>query len=235
MGSVRLLMVAADEAEAARLRSAVRRHVQRAALRSQLRGDKLDWDRLGMDRATLWKTLLSKPPAGAPAPVSLRDLDGKEQTPLAVTGAKAHVLFFLTTDCPIANAYAPAINAIVKEFAGRPVRFYAVQVDPDLTPEAARQHARDFGLRLPVVVDSKHQLVSAVGATRTPEVAVLAPGGKVVYRGLIDNRFPALGKKRPAPTRRDLRDALAAVLAGERVAVARTEAVGCSIPDLPGR
>jgi thiol-disulfide isomerase/thioredoxin len=167
--------------------------------------------------------------------VSFRDLESKQQTPLVVDGAKAHVLFFVTTDCPIANAYAPEINALVKDYAEQPVRFYAVQVDPDLKPEAARKHAREFSLRLPVVLDSEHKLVSATGATRTPEAVVLVPGGKVAYRGRIDDRFPGLGKKRQAPTQRDLRDALSAVLAGKAVPVPRTEAVGCSIPDLPSR
>jgi hypothetical protein len=145
------------------------------------------------------------------------------------------VLFFLTTDCPIANAYAPEINDLVKEYAGQPVRFYAVHVDPDLKPEEARKHAREFGLRLPVVLDTEHRLVSATGVSLTPEVAVVVPGGKVVYRGRIDDRFADLGKKRAVPGQRDLRDALSAVVAGKAVKVARTEAVGCTIPDLPKR
>jgi hypothetical protein len=61
---------------------------------------------------------------------------------------------------------------------------------------------------------------------------VITPGG-LAYRGRIDDLYPELGKKRAAPTKRDLREALAAVLAGKPVPVPRTEAVGCSIPDLP--
>jgi hypothetical protein len=111
------------------------------------------------------------------------------------------------------------------------VRFYAVQVDPDLTAEQARRHAREFGLRLPVLRDSRHELVKATSVTRAPEVAVLLPGGKLAYRGRIDDLYSALGKKRKAPSWRDLRDALTAVLAGRPVKVPRTEAVGCSIPE----
>ncbi len=43
---------------------------------------------------------------------------------------------------------------------------------------------------------------------------------------------PGFGKKRPAPTQRDLRDALTAIVAGKKVPTPRTEAVGCSVPDL---
>jgi hypothetical protein len=110
-----------------------------------------------------------------------------------------------------------------------------VHADPDLTADEARKHAAEYGLTLPVLLDSKHQLVAATGATRTPEVAVLLKDGSLAYRGRIDDRYPGLGKKRQAPTQRDLRDALTSILADEPLRVSRTAAVGCSIPDLPKR
>ena len=78
-----------------------------------------------------------------------------------------------------------------------------------------RKHAREFGLTLPVLIDAKHELVSAAGITRTPEVAVFTPDGTLAYRGRIDDRYAGFGKKRPVPTQRDLRDALTAIAAGE--------------------
>ena len=74
-------------------------------------------------------------------------------------------------------------------------------------------------------------LVKFVGATVTPEVAVVA-GGRVVYRGRIDDRYVDLGRERPAPTRRDLFEALTAIVARKPVARAKTQAVGCYISDL---
>lgn len=83
-----------------------------------------------------------------------------------------------------------------------------------------------------MLVDAEHKLVSAAGITRTPEVAVFTPDGKLAYRGRIDDRYAGFGKKRPEPTQRDLRDALTAIIAGKKVPTPRTEAVGCSVPDL---
>jgi hypothetical protein len=143
------------------------------------------------------------------------------------------VLFFITPDCPISNGYSPEIGAIVKEYSDKGVRFYAIHVDPDLTAEAARKHAREYSLPCPVLLDRRHQLVKTTGVTITPEAAVLTPDGKMAYRGRIDDQYPGLGKKRVAPSVRDLRQALNDILAGKPVKVARTEAVGCSIPDLP--
>jgi peroxiredoxin len=238
MGAVTLLMVPAQEADATALRTAVRDAAIDALIESRDRGDTVEWERWKLPVPEIWKNKSLDPrkkkDAKAP-PLTVRDLDGKDQTPLAVTDATAHVLFFLTTDCPIANSYAPEIGALLKDFADRPVRFYAVHVDPHLTPDEARKHAREYGLTLPVLLDAKHQLVAATGATRTPEAAVILKDGTVAYRGRIDDRYPGLGKKRQTPNQRDLRDALTAVLAGKPVAVPRTAAVGCSVPDLPSK
>src|SRR5207244_1630362 len=52
------------------------------------------------------------------------------------------------------------------------------------------------------------------------------------YRGRIDDRYVDLGKRRIEPNRRDLREALTAVLAGQPVKEARTKAIGSPIADL---
>jgi peroxiredoxin len=163
------------------------------------------------------------------------DIQGSKHTPLNVKGAKAVVLFFAVTDCPIANYYTSEINAIVKDHASKGVRFFIVHVDPDLTVEAARKHAKEYGLTCPILIDVKHELVKAAGATVTPEAAVLTPDGKLAYRGRIDDIYVELGKRRVEAKQRDLRDALRAVLAGQPVKEARTKAIGCPIADLaPG-
>ncbi|MCC6587766.1 MAG: ascorbate-dependent monooxygenase [Bryobacterales bacterium] len=67
------------------------------------------------------------------------------------------------------------------------------------------------------------------GAAVTPS-AVVTVGGKVRYRGRIDDRAASLGVMRPnGPTRADLRIALEEILAGKPVTVPETTAVGCAI------
>ena len=73
-------------------------------------------------------------------------------------------------------------------------------------------------------------LVKFSGATITPEAAVYA-GGRVQYRGRIDDRFVDFGVDRPAAIEHDLQDAIAAILAGKPVAQPETQAVGCYIAD----
>jgi hypothetical protein len=233
MGSLPFLCTPADEKDVLELRTAIRRKMGEAYRNAVKRGYQMDLDQFNLKKEVLDRLKLLTPPKDKEKSSRLQDLDGTPQRPLAVESARANVLIFVTQDCPISNGYAPEIQALVKDFHNQPVRFFLVQVDPDLTVDAARKHARDYGLTLPVVLDRTHELVKAAGVTVTPEAAVLTEGGQVAYRGRIDDRYPGLGKKRNAPTRRDLREALADVLAGRPVAVARTEAVGCSIGDVP--
>jgi hypothetical protein len=66
-------------------------------------------------------------------------------------------------------------------------------------------------------------------------VAVRAADGTLVYAGRIDDQWVDFGKARPAPTRRDLQEVLAALVAGDRPTPERTAAVGCFIADLAPR
>ena len=79
--------------------------------------------------------------------------------------------------------------------------------------------------------DTEQKLVKQTGVKVTPEVAVMR-GSTVLYRGRIDDRYVDFGKDRPAPTERDLDDALTAITAGKPVAVRETRAIGCFLTDL---
>lgn len=162
---------------------------------------------------------------------ALKDVQGKSQS-IPNSTAKATVLFFITYDCPISNRYAPEINRIVAQYRKQNVAFYFVYADPAGTDAQTRKHLKEFGLLAPGIRDTKHKLVKLTGAVVTPEVAVLSPTGKRIYRGRIDNRILAFGKQRNKPTVFDLRDTLDAVLQNKPVPIAHTEAIGCFIPSL---
>ena len=157
--------------------------------------------------------------------------NGDSVTPLDLGQDKAAVLIFITVDCPVANQYSPQIRDLVAAHENKPVRFYLVHVDPDVTLDAARKHAEEYGHTCPVIRDPDHVLVRHTGVDITPEAAVINRSGDIVYRGRINNWYGDVGRKRPlGPTRHDLRDAIEAVLSGQEIKVKRTQAVGCNIP-----
>ena len=163
---------------------------------------------------------------------AVRDIHGAVQHPFLAAKGHAAVVFFVATDCPVANGYAPEIRRICeayKEKAGCTLAY----VDPTLTVATVAKHFADYRHGdYPAVIDTKHVLVKASGATVTPEVLVVLPGGAVGYRGRIDDKYFALGRSRQNPVERDLRDALDKVAAGQPITTARTKPVGCFITPL---
>src|ERR1700686_3880293 len=133
--------------------------------------------------------------------IAVPDIRGHLQRPFEPAGkAAAALVFFITNDCPISNAYAREIRRICDGYAGR-ASCALDYVDPTLTPQQAAKHAADYGHGdYPILIDTNHTLVLAAGATVTPEAAVILPSGKIAYRGRIDDRYFSLGKARPEPT-----------------------------------
>jgi hypothetical protein len=150
----------------------------------------------------------------------------------ASSNIKAIVFLFTSTDCPISNRYAPEVRRIAQAFASKGVVIRLVYPNPAEEAATIREHMTAFSYAgaTEALRDPRHALVKFVGATVTPEVAVYA-GGRLVYRGRIDDRYVDLGVERPAPTTHDLADALTATLAGKPARHATTQAVGCFIAD----
>src|SRR5438034_11396402 len=80
--------------------------------------------------------------------------------------------------------------------------------------EQARRFVRERKIFVPVVKDTGTALADRLGANRTPEAVVVSREGALVYRGRIDDNVD------PAKVRRrELSDALEAVLAKRPVAI----------------
>jgi peroxiredoxin len=139
------------------------------------------------------------------------------------------VLFFTMTDCPLANGYVPEMNRLRGAYEAKGVAFYAVQADSTVSDAAAKKYAQEFGYTFPMLNDPHEILARMTGAKVTPEVAILSPGGQVLYLGRVDNKVEDLTRPRYAATEPELRNALDAVLAGKAPKDARTRAVGCAI------
>jgi hypothetical protein len=186
------------------------------------------WPRSGFLAAALISAVCAIAPAAAPLVV--RDLDGRAQTPLTPPAGGASVVFFINVDCPVSNRYAPEIARIAADYRDKPVRAYLVYADAKLEPARAREHLAAFhaGASVPAIIDSAWTLTSAAGVNVTPSAAVYTSSGRV-YRGRIDDWYVRLGQNRREAVQRDVRLTLDAVLAGRPVPVAETTAVGCYI------
>lgn len=142
--------------------------------------------------------------------------------------AKAFVVVFTNTTCPVAQRYLPVLRAMEKDYRPKGVTFLAINEGAEDPIRAVAAHAVRHEMEFPFVKDTDGSCARALGVRRIAEVVVLDAERRLCYRGRIDDQH-RLGGTRATPTRRDLVEALEAVLAGKDVAVAETPVDGCLI------
>ena len=184
-------------------------------------------------------------------PLVLTDIHGKEYKPFGSTKKtiarpknseasrnsdrtirtppKATALIFVSTDCPIANAFQPELKKLAEHYEPKGVSFFLIYCTSRLTKERIEKHAQDFEIHIPQVLDSQQTLGKLVGARITPEAIVVDQSNRVVYRGQINNLYAGYGKKRAKPSQHYLKDACEAILAGKEIEHSETNSVGCFI------
>jgi peroxiredoxin len=164
----------------------------------------------------------------APA-LTLPDTEGNETALPAPGEAQATVVLWTCNHCPYALAWHDRLTAAAREYAGRGVRFLAVNSnDADRYPAdspqamAERYDAAEWGM--PYLHDASQDAARAFGARTTPDLFVFDSALRLRYRGApdSDHRDPAQGAAW-------LRSALEAILTGSDPDPAETEPVGCSI------
>jgi mono/diheme cytochrome c family protein len=166
--------------------------------------------------------------------IEATDLDGGKHS--FDDGARTvDVVVFVSPTCPISNGALPRLRTIADELtraAGPdrvPVRFFGVVADDSITRDEAITHFQVPPLPFPVLWGGREALRSRLRPTHAPEALVIDLSGRVAYRGAIDDAYDAVGRRRPAVTRRWLADAIAAVVAGIAPGEAFVAPVGCRL------
>jgi peroxiredoxin len=167
---------------------------------------------------------------GEQAPgLELPDTVGATHSLPAPGEAEATVVVWTCNHCPYALAWHDRTVAVANDFAGRGVRFLAVNSNdaeryPGDSPEAMRERVEAEDWPFPFLHDESQEAARAFDAKVTPHVYVFDSDLRLAYEGApdADHRDPSLGAVW-------LRDALDRVLAGRDPEPAETEPVGCSI------
>lgn len=179
-------------------------------------------------------------PLGAKAPdFTLPGVDGKQHSLHDFDSSKFLTIIFTCNHCPTAQAYEERIKQLVEDYGGRGVAFVAINPnDPssvrldelgytDLsdTFEEMKIRAEYKKFNFPYLYDGETEAISKrYGPSATPHAFVFGPDRRLLYVGRIDD------SERPEYVhRKDLKNALDALLAGKEVPVKETPAFGCSI------
>jgi thiol-disulfide isomerase/thioredoxin len=176
---------------------------------------------------------------GSPAPdFCLPGVDGQTHCLKEYAASKVLVIAFICNHCPTSQLYETRIKQIAEDYKDKGVAVVAIEpnnpdavllnemgytdVGDSLEDMKTRAEYRHFNF--PYLYDGETQKIStAYGPTATPHIFVFDSDRKLRYEGRVDNNM-----REPLVTKRDVRDALDALLASKPVAVAKTPSVGCS-------
>lgn len=123
------------------------------------------------------------PEIGTPVPeMTLPNLNGSEM-PLGGPAGRAQLVFFLSTSCPICKALLPSLRSIKQDEA----RWLDVVLASDGREADHRRLIEAEGLQ-----DFPYALSANLGMTfrvaRLPFAVLIGPDGRVVSKGLVNNR-----------------------------------------------
>ena len=185
--------------------------------------------------ASAWGPAAPVAQSRAAGAISVRDVSGRTLEPFKPAG-RANVIFFVQTDCPVSNWYAPTIQRVCREYAGRGVNCALMYEDIETAGQPLdtliRTHLQEYRYEgLSAVADRTRAVASRARASITPQAVLVDRTGEIRYRGRIDNAYADFGKRRQQVTSHELRDALEALLAGRPIAKPETEPLGCFIVD----
>jgi peroxiredoxin len=156
---------------------------------------------------------------------TLKSFDGKEYNLQKVLkDNKLTVVMFISTQCPVSNAYNERMEKLSETYNKKGVVFIGINSNKEETVEGIAQHAKEHGFQFPVLKDAGNKVADLYAAQVTPETFVISGQGKLLYHGRIDdNRNPA------KVTSADLSNALSQLLDGKELTITTVKAFGCSI------
>ena len=176
-------------------------------------------------------------PLGTPVPeFSLPDTEGSVVSRTDFSNAPALLVAFISNHCPYVKHISAALAELGNEYQSRGVGVVAIGANdaeayPDDSPEAMREEKARAGYNFPYLYDASQEVAKAFRAACTPDFFVFDADGKLVYRGQMDGARP---RNDEAPSGRDLRAALDAVLGGMPVPPEQLPSLGCNIKWKPG-
>lgn len=133
------------------------------------------------------------------------------------------VVTFVSTECPVSNAYNERMSSLYNEYSGKGVSFVFINSNRTEPADKVAEHATKH-FPFAVYKDEGNVVADRFGATVTPEVFVVDKSGTIVYHGSIDD------SQEPARvTQSRLKTALDSVLAGRTVTAPESKAFGCTI------
>lgn len=149
----------------------------------------------------------------------------------AVAADSITVYVFLSESCPICQTLTLELKQVYSQYKGKGIAFVGLFPNKGMsTDESVKKFANKYSIPFDLKVDEKQKMAKRFEATTTPQVFVVNnKTGKVLYKGMADNHFEDIGKRRTVVTEHYLQNALSNILQNQPIDPAETKAVGCFI------
>jgi peroxiredoxin len=173
---------------------------------------------------------------GTPVPpFSLPDTNNKIISDKDFAG-KPLLVLFICNHCPFVIHVRNQLATLAKEYTSKGVAVLAINSNdvanyPDDAPEKMKIEKEKAGYTFPYLFDETQAVAKSFKAACTPDIYLFDKDHRLVYRGQLDDSRPS---NQVPVTGKDLRAALDAVLASERVTSEQKPSLGCNIKWKPG-
>lgn len=144
--------------------------------------------------------------------------------------AKALLVVFMCNHCPYVKAINDRLAQLARNYQPRGLAVVAINSNdatryPDDGLPAMKEQHRSHGFSFPYLVDDTQSVARAYGAVCTPDFFLFDDAQRLSYRGRLDDNW----KEPQNVTRRDLADAVEALLTGGAPTADQIPSMGCSI------
>ncbi len=158
-------------------------------------------------------------------------VSGQTVTYADAAGPKGTVVMFICNHCPYVKLLEDDLARFGKECRKQGIGVVAISANdavnyPEDSPTAMRDNAQRLGYTFPYLYDESQQTARTYEAACTPDFYLFNAEQRCVYRGQYDDARPGNGK---AVTGRDLREAVAALIAGQPPLARQQPSLGCNI------
>lgn len=170
-------------------------------------------------------------PLGTPAhDFQLPGTDGKTYTLKSFEDKDVLVVIFMCNHCPYVKAVLDRLIDLQNKFDDRNVQLVGINPNdpvkyPDDSMENMAKLVSEKNVPFPYLQDETQEVARTYDAVCTPDIYVYGTNRTLLYRGRLDDNW-----QHPEQiTRRDLEDALNAILEGQSVNAEQISSMGCSI------
>ena len=102
------------------------------------------------------------------------------------------IVIFWSAECPWVQPYNDRINDYVKDLNEKGFTVWAINANNTESLDDVKNHAAKNNYAFPMLKDVNNTVADMLGATRTPEVFLIAKDKTILYNGRIsDNRRKA--------------------------------------------